>query len=169
MSRQPIAATSRVIAGIRWLWIAAFVGCGHAGFSLYWTTGGTWLLDTVGSWAVAAAADGGPLIRGGLLAIGMSKLVAALTPVLVERTAHPRLRRWVRGISWIGALGLTAYGGANTIVATLVLNGVISTEDDQDHQALLGHALLWDPMFLAWGLSLLAGLVLTRSTRKGRD
>lgn len=149
-------------AGLACLWLAACLGCVHAGFSLYWAAGGTWLLETIGQWAVRAAAEGGPLVTGVLAGIGVLKLVVALAPALVERFGTSGLRRPVRGLSWVAALGLTAYGGVNTLVAALVLFGVIRTDDGYDRQAMIGHALLWDPLFLAWGLSLLAALVLTR-------
>lgn len=65
-------------SGSRWLWLAACLGCVHAGFSFYWLAGGTSLLETVGQWAVQAATEGGSLVTAGLAGIGVLKFVAAL-------------------------------------------------------------------------------------------
>ncbi len=163
----PEAARSWRREGIWWMWLAACVGCVHAGFSLYWAAGGTWLLDTVGRWAVQAAAEGSSLVTAGLVGIGLLKLIAAFTPAVGEQLATSRLRRWIRRLSWVGALGLTAYGAANTVVAALVLTEVIRSDGGFDRAAMVGHALLWDPLFLVWGIFLLAGLALTRPRRDG--
>lgn len=153
---------------MRWLWTAACAGWVHAGFSLYWAAGGTWLLETIGPWAVRAAAEGSLLITGGLAAIGVIKLIAAGVPVVVERRRPPRLYPWVRAASWIGGIGLTLYGGVNTTIAAFVLTGAIQPIGGYDHAAMVGHALLWSPLFLAWGVSLSAGIALTRPDRRER-
>lgn len=75
---------------------------------------------------------------------------------------HARARRWIRTVSWPGAIVLVAYGGANTIVAAAVLGGIVRPAGGYDPAAMVGHALLWDPLFLLWGLALASGLALTR-------
>ncbi|GAA1651495.1 hypothetical protein GCM10009806_20390 [Microbacterium flavum] len=65
-------------------------------------------------------------------------------------------------MSWIGGVGLIVYGGVNMVVAIAVLSGVIRTDDGYDESAMIGHAFLWDPLFLLWGLALTAALALTR-------
>jgi len=144
------------------LWLAAGAGLLHAAFSFFWAVGGVWLLATVGQWAVRAAAEGGAAVRVALAAIGMVKLVAALLPALAEHGAGARARRWIRTVSWPGAIVLVAYGGANTIVAAAVLGGIVRPAGGYDPAAMVGHALLWDPLFLLWGLALASGLALTR-------
>lgn len=153
-------------AGLRWLRLAACAGIVHAGFSLYWASGGTWLLDALGQWAVRAATNGGLLTSAGLAATGMLKLGAALAPLLVERRKELRPPRWYRILAWTGATGLIFYGGANTMIAALVLNGVIRSDGGYDRVAMVGHATLWDPLFLIWGILLSTGLVLTRPLRR---
>jgi hypothetical protein len=54
----------------------------------------------------------------------------------------------------------------NTVVAALVLTGAIRP-GGYDRDAVTGHALLWDPLFLAWGVFLSAGLALMRPVRGG--
>jgi len=44
----------------------------------------------------------------------------------------------------IGPFGL----GANTVVAALVLAGGIDPDGGYDRRAMIGHAFLWDPLFL---------------------
>lgn len=151
--------------GMCFLSLAACAGCVHAGFSIYWAFGGTWLLETVGAWAVQAARRGGPSVHGALAGIGLLKLIAALAPPVVEQYAAPRLRRWTRGVGWIGAVVLMIYGGVNTVIAALVLANVILPDRGYDSAAMMGHALLWDPLFFAWGTFLASGLAFTRATR----
>ncbi|MCC3289849.1 DUF3995 domain-containing protein [Arthrobacter sp. zg-Y1110] len=142
------------------LWTACAAGLLHAGFSLYWALGGRWLLDTVGQWAVSAEAS----LRTGLLlgAVAAFKAAAALIPTAAAygRLPEPRL---LRTLSWIGAVVLVLYGGANTVVSNAVLAGLIRPDTGYDRTATIGHAWLWDPLFLLWGLALLGYLVLSRA------
>lgn len=143
-------------------WAAAVVGCVHAAASAYWALGGRWLLNTVGSWAVDAATTA-PLLASLVLGVvALAKVAAAVIPLLVEYGRIGATRFW-RGVSWIGGIGLILYGGTNTVVAAAVLAGVIHSDGGYDEAAMIGHASLWDPLFLVWGLSLTAALLLTRS------
>jgi hypothetical protein len=143
------------------VWMALVLGLVHAAFSAYWAFGGRGLLATVGSWAVAAA-EQNP-VRVGLLlgAIALVKAAAAIIPVLV---AYGRIggRRFWRTVSYVGSVGLVLYGGVNVVVAGAVLGGLIRPEGGYDRAAMIGHAALWDPLFLVWGLALLASLLLSR-------
>ena len=169
-------------------WVAAGAGTIHAGFSAYWALGGRWLLDTVGAWAVDLADRNRAGSASGLGAIAVLKLAGAVVPLLTERHqpgptgtwrrrgATPRAgartlatpaigSRWrtrLRGLEWAGAGVLVLYGGINTAVAWLVLGGAIVVDGGYDRAAELGHAALWDPLFLIWGLSLATGLRATR-------
>lgn len=53
------------------------------------------------------------------------------------------------------------------MTAQLVLAGVIQPDGGFDRSSMLGHAWLWDPWFVAWGIVLVIGLVigLVRSRR----
>lgn len=141
-------------------------GLVHAGFSLYWALGGEWLLRTVGAWAVDAARDR-PLMTGLLLAgVALVKAFVAVGPLWASRRwlADPR---WWRVPAWLAAVALTAYGAVNTLVAWLVLGGALEPEGGYDRQAMVGHAWLWDPLFLLWGLLLGAGLLAGRGRPSG--
>lgn len=155
---------SRRRMGLLLLWGACAVGGVHAAFSLYWALGGRWLLDTVGEEAVELADERPVLAFAVLAAAAAVKAVAAVVPALVERTRDGRSRSVVRIVSWAGGVSLVVYGGAITAVSGAVLAGVVSPEGPIDRRAMVGHALLWDPLFAGWGLLLLAGLWLTRGS-----
>lgn len=123
--------------------------------------GGRWLLDTVGQWAVDLGRDH-PVAAGiGLTAVALLKTAGAVLPVLATRGRVRWSRLW-RGRAWPGSALLVMYGGANAVVAVLVLGGGIDPAGGFDRRAMIGHALLWDPLFLVWDLLLAAGLYATR-------
>lgn len=150
------------------VWLAGAAGLAHAGFSLYWAFGGRALLSTVGSWAVQLAVDAPVAAALGLGAVAAVKAAAAIIPVAV---AHDRLGcpRFWRAVSWAGAVVLIGYGGANTAVSQAVLAGLIEPDGGYDRDAMIGHAWLWDPLFLVWGLALLAHLGWSRRRRTTRS
>lgn len=147
--------------GIGLLWAAAAVGLVHAAFSLYWAAGGRWLLRTVGSWAVQLA-DSRPLAVAAVLGLVTAvKIAGALLPVVVQ-TRPVRGRRQWRLLFWAGSVILVLYGLANVVIGWAVLGGLFVPDGGYDSSALIGHAALWDPLFLLWGLVLAAGLRLTQ-------
>lgn len=139
--------------------VAAMVACGtgliHAASSLYWAVGGTWLLDTVGQWAVDLV-ERSPLEAGFLLGIiAIVKAVASIVPVLVDRGRMPRPRFW-RALCWVGGPVLVVYGGVNVVVSVAVLTGFLTPDGGYETAATVGHAFLWDPLFFVWGCALVA-------------
>ncbi|WP_420123505.1 DUF3995 domain-containing protein [Nakamurella sp.] len=143
------------------LWGAAVAGGIHGLFSLYWAVGGRWLLDTVGAWAVDLTERAQVLVVLLLLLVAAVKAAAAVIPLAVEAGRMPGRRRW-RAVEWAGVALLVGYGGLTTIVAALVLLGAIEPDGGYDRASMIGHALLWDPLFLVWGVLLGIGLALTR-------
>ncbi|WP_188667052.1 DUF3995 domain-containing protein [Tersicoccus solisilvae] len=150
-----------------WVWVACAAGLLHAGASLYWALGGRMLLETVGQWAVGLAEDA-PLAAGlGLGVVAALKAIAAVVPVAVARGRVGPARFW-RAVSWVGAVVLIVYGAFNTVIAQAVLAGLVRADGGYDEAAMIGHAWLWDPLFLVWGLALAAHLWLSRRpTRRG--
>jgi hypothetical protein len=146
---------------------AAAAGLTHAGFSLYWALGGRWLLPTVGQWAVTLAAQA-PVAAGLLLIIVAAvKSAVAIIPLVVIKRPLPRPRVY-RVFAWLAAIVLTGYGALNSVAAWLVLWGAVRPKDGFERQAMVGHAYLWDPLFLVWGLLLAAGLVTRSADRRKR-
>jgi hypothetical protein len=147
------------------IWLAFACGMVHAVFSLYWATGGTWLLATVGRWAVALV-EASPASAAVILGlVGAGKAAAAIIPVLVAHGRMPRPRLW-RAVSWAGGLVLVVYGAVNVAVSGAVLAGVLPSGGGHDADAMIGHAFLWDPLFLLWGAVLLAWLWSSRPGRR---
>lgn len=140
---------------------AAVFGTVHAGFSLYWAAGGTWLLWSLGSGLLETFAGREWL----LFPIGAVKLIAALAPWILARLHWP-WPRLTRGLCWLGSVALIAWGGLNTVVGNLVLTGIIQPGDGFDRPGMIGHAWMWDPLFLLWGVALLIGLLATRSPKR---
>jgi hypothetical protein len=133
--------------------VAGLLGCLHAAFSLYWATGGTVLAWSLGADLVAT-------FRGRewvLAPISALKLVAALAPLFLASKGWPG-RRVTRSLCWLGAAVLVLWGGLNTMVANLVLVGAIHPSSGFDRAGMIGHAWLWDPLFLAWGTAVVLGL-----------
>lgn len=146
----------RAIAGVG-LVIACAAGLLHAASSLYWALGGRVLLPTVGQWAVDVV-ERSPVEAAVLLGlIGLVKATAAAVPVAAAYGRIPGMRIW-RSISWVGGVFLILYGGVNVAASGAVLLGIIRPDGGYDESAMIGHALLWDPLFLLWGAALVAWL-----------
>ncbi|PPG43400.1 DUF3995 domain-containing protein [Pseudoclavibacter sp. RFBA6] len=160
-SRSPrISSTRRTARSL--VLVAAAIGLVHAAFSAYWAFGGTWLLSTIGAIAVEFSRRE-PLESGLMLgAVALVKALAALIPVAVDAQRMPWPRAW-RVICWVGGPGIVLYGLVNSVVSSAVLLGILVPEGGYDRDAMVGHALLWDPLFLSWGLALTGWLWLTRA------
>ena len=139
--------------------VAAVAGVVHGAFSLYWGIGGSWLVDTLGEDLVEQWEDNAAV----LLPVGSVKILAALLPLLLLRTpGQPSLwPRLLRAVSWAGAVLLILWGGVNTVTGNLVLSGIVEPDGGYDHDGMVGHAWLWDPLFLVWGVALVCGLLLS--------
>ncbi|CAM3510154.1 DUF3995 domain-containing protein [Tsukamurella ocularis] len=139
---------------------AAVAGVVHALFSVYWGLGGDVLLDTVGEVADAFAGR-----RRLLCVVGIAKGAAAVVPLVIFLRCR-RIPCVLRGAMWAGAGVLVLWGAVNTVSSALLAAGILArAPETYDRTATLGHALLWDPLFLVWGLALVAGLWATRTNR----
>lgn len=152
--------------GTRLFLAAAVVGLLHALPSLYWALGGTALLSTVGAEAEAYRRESPGQATALLLAVVVVKVAGAVVPVLNHQQRLPLPRLW-RGIGWAGSGLLVLYGSLYAAVSGAALAGLVGDPDDQDRTALLGHALLWDPLFALWGVLLGLALWRTRPERRG--
>lgn len=147
----------------RLLVAACAVAVVHAVPSFYWAFGGHALAWTLGTWAEDLQRQRPVLTALVLTAVGAAKLAGGVVPLLngLGRLPFPRLWWW---LSVAGGVVLALYGGANTVLGGASLAGVFGEVNDADRHALAGHVLLWDPLFLLWGVLLLAGLRRTRPT-----
>jgi hypothetical protein len=49
------------------------------------------------------------------------------------------------------------------VVGNLVLVGAIRPTAGYDRLGMIGHAFMWDPLFLVWGVALAVGMAKTRA------
>ena len=168
MPVEDVLQPRSVRIGRRFLWAALILGLVHAFWSFYWAFGGTWMLDTVGQWAVVSQLHEPVQTFSVLLSIGVVKTAAAVIPVVVEYGKLGGRQFW-RLISWIGSLGLVVYGGIYAVTALLMLMGLVEPTAAYDKSVMLGHTLLCDPLFFFWGLSLASSLMLTRRRARSTD
>ncbi len=96
--------------------------------------------------------------------VALVKAVGAFGPVWLSTHGWP-WARLTRLTVWLASFVLIGWGGLNTIVGNMVLFGLIRPTDGFDRPVMIGHAWIWDPLFLLWGISLLTGLIRTRTTR----
>ena len=141
---------------------AAVLAFASAAVSLYWTPGGTRLLDTVGGSLEDLARDR----SGGALALGivvvLVKAIGGLLALALVRPWGARIGR--RLLVFLGSSAsalLVLYGGVYVLVGGLVLGGAITPSQPVDRHGLRWHVFVWDLWFLLWGLAL--GLATWRS------
>lgn len=139
------------------LMVSAAAGMVHGLFSLYWAVGGNWLISTLGDQLVAVFAGR----RWLLFPVGVIKVGFAVLPLVLHVRGWPA-RRFSRLVSWLGAIVLMLWGGVNTVTGNLVLIGLVRPAGGYDRPGMVGHAWLWDPLFMIWGAALTIGLLSTR-------
>jgi hypothetical protein len=129
---------------------AAALAFASAAVSLYWTLGGTGLLDTVGGEIERLARERSAAAIAVVGATAVAKLLAgALALALLRSDRRPLFRAAIGG----GAL-LGLYGGVLVVAGALVLAGAIDSSEPVDEYALRWHVFLWDMWFLVWGAAL---------------
>jgi hypothetical protein len=152
--------------GLSAAWAACACGLAYAAISLYWALGGSWLLATVGA---SLAGTSSAAVKFAVWAAVALKAIAAFLPLVAIgalRRPPQGWERWLRRLTWLEALILTAYGLVLTATGLLVQSGVIAPPGHVDHRALRWHAYLWDPWFLVWGLLVTTTLVQSRRRRE---
>jgi hypothetical protein len=133
---------------------AAALAFASAAVSLYWTLGGTGLLDTVGGEIERLARERSAAAIAVVGATAVAKLLAgALALALLRSDRRPLFRAAIGGCAL-----LALYGGVLVVAGALVLAGAIDSSEPVDEYALRWHVFLWDMWFLVWGAALaLAG------------
>jgi hypothetical protein len=142
---------------MRWAYLAAALALASAAVSLYWTVGGTALLDTVGGEIEELARERSSAAVAALGVVVIAKLLgAAVALSLVQRWGERFSLRGRRLLAMMGGAGLALYGGVLVIAGALVLAGAIEPEGEVDEYALRWHVFLWDLWFFVWGVALMA-------------
>jgi hypothetical protein len=146
---------------------AAGLAFASAAVSLFWTVGGTWLLDTVGGAVEDLARDrSAPAIALGIVTT-MLKAAAGTLALALTRPWGTRLgRRLLLSANTLASLVLTLWGGINVAIGSLVLAGVITPAEEVDEHALRWHVFVWDLWFVLWGLAL--AVAIARFRRRAR-
>jgi len=130
--------------------------------SVFWTLGGTLLLDTVGGSIeeLARARSVAALVLGA--AAALAKFGAAgLALALVQPWGRRGPDRLLLAANAVVSVVLITWGGANVLMGSLSLAGVV-TADGLDERALRWHVFVWDLWFLVWGVVLALALAAVR-------
>jgi len=142
---------------------AATLAFASAAVTLFWTLGGTLLLDTVGGAPEEIARErslGSFALGTGVVLLKVSAGLLALA--LLGRVAG-RLRRMALLIANGAASAiLVMWGGANVLLSGLVLAGVITPDGSVDERSLRWHVFLWDLWFVVWGVLIAVAVVRRR-------
>jgi hypothetical protein len=146
---------------------AAGLAFASAAVSLFWTVGGTWLLDTVGGAIEDLARDrSAPAIALGIVTIMLKATAGVLALALARPWGSHLGRRLLLSANTFASVGLIFWGGINVAIGSLVLAGVIEPAEDVDEHALRWHVFVWDLWFLLWGLAL--AIAIARFRRRAR-
>src|SRR3954470_9009154 len=116
------------LRGARWAaGLPAGLAFASAAVSLYWTAGGTLLLDTVGG-AIEDLAQDRSLgaVALGTVTVSFKVAAAILALALVHVLGGGRRRRFVLLANGTASAILCVWGGANVVVGALVLSGAIT-------------------------------------------
>ncbi|MDN5564774.1 MAG: DUF3995 domain-containing protein [Luteococcus sp.] len=164
MTRDVNADSPAIHARSRWFALAALAGGIHAGITLYWAIGGRALLWTMGDAFIAKFAS----VMWVLYPLAAVKAVGAFGPLWFQSHQWQPSRPLIRLGYWCASVVLLIWGGLNTVVSNLVLFGIVRPSAGYDRPVMIGHAWIWDPLFLVWGLGLLLGLTHTRAVSARR-
>jgi hypothetical protein len=139
-----------------------------AAISLFWTLGGTFLLDTVGGAIEEFARERSATALAVGTATTLIKVgVGVLALALVQPWGVRVGRRLLLAATWGASGSLLLWGGANVLIGALVLGEVIASSGTVDERALRFHVFLWDLWFVIWGAALALAALRSRSRLRG--
>ncbi|MGN6871554.1 MAG: DUF3995 domain-containing protein [Solirubrobacteraceae bacterium] len=143
----------------RLAYLASALAIASAGVSMFWTLGGTLLLDTVGGSIEKFARTRAPSALALGTATSLAKLGTALLALALVRPWGRRVPdRVLQGVNGFASAVLVVWGGANVLVGGLALTGAASSSGGLDERALYWHVFVWDLWFLVWGVALAVAL-----------
>jgi hypothetical protein len=138
--------STRVLA-----YAAALLAFGSAAVSIYWTLGGTDLLDTVGGTFEDLARERSPAANAlGMLVVLVKVAGGLLALALVQPWGTHVGRGLLLASAGFGSVVLVVYGGVLVLVGGLVLADLITPSAPVDEHALRWHVFVWDLWFLVW-------------------
>ena len=141
--------------GRRFAYLASSLAIASAAVSVFWTLGGTLLLDTVGGSIEKLARTRSPSAVALGAAASLAKVGAALLALALVRPWGRRVpHRLLEGANVSISAVLVTWGAANVLVGGLALIGTVSPADGLDEHALRWHVFVWDLWFLVWGVAL---------------
>jgi hypothetical protein len=141
--------------GDRIAYLAAICAGLFCAVSLYWASGGTAGLHTVGGFAERMIRAGGSRSAMVIWVTVVVKAVGVILPLsLVRPWGRIVTRRWRAAACGAASVILVLYGGIQVISEALVELGTIRPAGPVDWVALRWHLELWDSWFLLWGLLL---------------
>ncbi len=146
-----------------WLTVAAVAGGLHAAITFHWALGGQHLLWTMGTAFIAKFAT----VMWILWPLGLVKAGVAFGPLWLASRGWP-WAHLTRALCWIAGAILTGWGGANTLATNAVLFGLYRPAGGYDRNVMIGHAWMWDPLFVVWGVGIIGGLLTSRRSRAVR-
>jgi hypothetical protein len=140
-------------------YLASALAIASAAVSVFWTFGGTWLLDTVGGSIEKLARTRSPSAVALGTATSLAKIGAGLLALALVRPWGRHVPdRMLKGVNVFVSAVLVTWGGANVLIGGLALAGAVSPADGLDERALRWHVFVWDLWFLVWGASLAIAL-----------
>ncbi len=144
---------------------AAGLAFASAAVSIYWTLGGTLLLDTIGGTIEELALERSlPAIFVGTTATLLKVAVGGIAVALARSPPQGHSRRLLFSAGVASAV-LILWGSANVLVGGLVLSDAIVPSTPVDERALRWRVFVWDLWFVVWGASLaIAVAAYTRRT-----
>lgn len=166
--REP--ADRRIHVAVIAAYGAAALAFAYAAVSLYWATGGTALLATVGGSVEEVGRRGGlPAIALGSAATVLKVAGGMLALALIRPWGRAIPWRWLLAVAGLASAVLICYGALQVTAGALVLSGAVHPAGPVDRTALRWHVALWDMWFLVWGLLLaIATLASWRPQRESR-
>jgi Protein of unknown function (DUF3995) len=134
---------------------AAVLAFGSAALSMYWTLGGTRLLDTVGGSLEELARERSSAALALGIFVVLVKVFGGVLALALVRPWGARIGQRLLVVLGAAASALVVlYGGVYVLVGGLVLSGVITPAEPVERHGLRWHVFVWDLWFLLWGLAL---------------
>jgi Protein of unknown function (DUF3995) len=132
---------------------AAVLAFGSAAVSLYWTLGGTFLLDTLGGTLEDLARErSGAALALGILVVLVKIAGGFLALALVRPWGARFVPRLLLFLGTVGSTLLTLYGGVYVLVGGLVLADVITPSEPVNHHTMRWHVFVWGPLVSGLGI-----------------